>query len=263
MTETNGMTIDDLARQARLPVRTIREYHTMRLLPPPERRGRVGIYDAGHRQRLELIGRLQRRGYSLAGIRDLLQAWEDGTGLTALLGIEPGQTALDETPLRLTADELCARLPALSGPALRQAISAGLFQSDGETFLVRSPALLALVADGAAAGVPVSDMLDLAGLLRRELAGLADQLAGVMVDRLMPSLQAGPNPAGLQPLLRRGRQLLLQGAASTLADQLGIALDKRADDTQAGVALRAAIDQVRIGAVTDSAGRISRQEGSS
>jgi DNA-binding transcriptional MerR regulator len=78
MADTDGLTIDDLARQARLPVRTIREYHTMRLLPPPERRGRVGIYDARHRQRLELIGRLQQRGYSLAGIRDLLQAWQDG-----------------------------------------------------------------------------------------------------------------------------------------------------------------------------------------
>src|SRR5215471_14672220 len=95
------MTIDALARQARLPVRTIREYHTMRLLPPPERRGRIGIYDARHRQRLELIGRLQQRGYSLAGIRDLLQAWEEGTGLTSLLGVEPAQAALDETPLRL------------------------------------------------------------------------------------------------------------------------------------------------------------------
>ncbi len=33
------LTIDDLARRVQLPVRTIREYHTMRLLPPPERQG--------------------------------------------------------------------------------------------------------------------------------------------------------------------------------------------------------------------------------
>jgi len=57
------MTIDDLARSAGLPVRTIREYQTMRLLPPPDRRGRVGIYGTEHVQRLNLIGRLQRRGY--------------------------------------------------------------------------------------------------------------------------------------------------------------------------------------------------------
>src|SRR5215831_17648209 len=107
------MTIDELARSTELPVRTIREYHTMRLLPAPERRGRVGIYGPEHVQRLSLIGRLQRRGYSLAGIRDLIEAWDTGTGLTAILGVEPGQAALDETPLRLTGDELSSRFPAL------------------------------------------------------------------------------------------------------------------------------------------------------
>lgn len=261
MAETDGtpMTIDDLARQAGLPVRTIREYHTMRLLPPPERRGRVGIYGALHRQRLELISRLQRRGYSLAGIRDLLQAWEDGTGLTSLLGIEPADATLDETPLRLTNAELAQRVPALSGRWLSVAAHAGLIQPDGDAVFVRSPALLALVADGAAAGIPLGVMLDLAAALRRELASLAALIADMIADRLLPPLQAGPNPASLQPLLRRGRQLLLQGAASTLADELGAALISRSDDTDGGAALRAAIDQVRIGAVTDSAGRISRR----
>ena len=94
-------------------MRTIREYHTMRLLPPPERRGRVGLYGPEHVQRLQLIARLQRRGYSLAGIRDLLGAWESGTDLTTLLGVDQGQAVLDEPPLRLTRAELLQRLPAL------------------------------------------------------------------------------------------------------------------------------------------------------
>src|SRR5262252_4291575 len=110
------LTIDDLARQAQLPVRTIGEYHTMRLLPPPERRGRVGYYGPGHGQRLQLIARLQRRGYSLAGIRDLLQAWDAGENLTGVLGVQPGQAPLDEAPLRLSRAELLAQLPGLSGP---------------------------------------------------------------------------------------------------------------------------------------------------
>jgi len=236
MADTNGLTIDDLARQARLPVRTIREYHTMRLLPPPE-----------------------QRGYSLAGIRDLLQAWEEGTGLTSLLGVEPAQAALDETPLRLTRDEISQRVPALSGPALRQAISADLIQTDGEVFFVRSPALLALVADGVSAGVPLDGMLNLAGALRRDLASLAGMIADAIVDHLLPAVENGPNPGGLQPFLRRGRQLLLQGAASTLADQLGAALIDRTDDSERGAALRAALEQIRIRAVTDSSGQISHQ----
>src|SRR5246127_2428962 len=107
------LTIDDLARQVQLPVRTIREYHTMRLLPPPERRGRLGLYGTRHVQRLQLITRLQRRGYSLAGIRELLGAWENGTDLTTLLGVDESQAALDETPLRLTRAELFQRVPGL------------------------------------------------------------------------------------------------------------------------------------------------------
>ena len=103
------LTIDDLARRVQLPVRTTREYHTMRLLPPPERRGRLGLYGDQHIQRLRLIIRLQRRGYSLAGIRDLLGAWERGSDLTTLLGVGGGEAPLDETPLRLTRAELLAR----------------------------------------------------------------------------------------------------------------------------------------------------------
>ena len=107
------LTIDDLARRVQLPVRTIREYHTMRLLPPPERRGRLGLYGDQHIQRLRLIIRLQRRGYSLAGIRDLLAAWESGTDLVTVLGVDESQAALDETPLFLTRAELFQRLPEL------------------------------------------------------------------------------------------------------------------------------------------------------
>src|SRR5207237_8222802 len=126
------LTIDFLARKAGLPVRTIREYHTMRLLPPPQRRGRVGLYGPEHVQRLQLIARLQRRGYSLAGIRDLLGAWESGTDLVTLLGVDESQAALDETPLYLTRAELLQRLPALEQATLGRASRIGLVRPHGE-----------------------------------------------------------------------------------------------------------------------------------
>jgi DNA-binding transcriptional MerR regulator len=250
------MTIDDLARRAQLPVRTIREYHTMRLLPSPELRGRVGYYGPGHVHRLELITRLQRRGYSLAGIRDLLQAWAAGADLTSLLGIEPGRAPLDEMPVRLTSAELLARVPALSGPALGRAREAGLVQSEGDDVLVRSPALLAFVADGTAAGIPVGDMLNLAGTLRQQLSSLAETIADLIADRLLPALQAGQNPSELGPLLQRGRLLLLQGAASLLADSIGAALLRRSAGVDGAAELRDAIEQIRVGAVADGSGRI-------
>lgn len=99
-------------------------------------------------------------------------------------------------------------------------------------------------------------MIGLVGMLRRELSSLADLVADHIADRLMPALRAGPDPGDLAPLLQRGRMLMLQGSASLLADRLGAALLRRADRSEDGAALRAAIERIRVGAVTDSAGQI-------
>ena len=247
------LTIDDLARRLELPVRTIREYHTMRLLPPPERRGRVGLYGPAHIQRLQLIGRLQHRGYSLAGIRDLLGAWESGTDLTTLLGVDQSQAVMDETPLRLTREELLRRLPALHGN-LDRAIQAGLVRPHGEDhFIVRSPALLGLADDWLRAGVPLAEVLAVIEVLTAELGALARTIAGLITDRIWPS--AATSAGELTGLLQRGRPLLLQGVTSTLADRLGAALAERAEAAGDG-RLRAALDDIRVGAVTDSEGTI-------
>jgi DNA-binding transcriptional MerR regulator len=252
------LTIDDLARKVELPVRTIREYHTMRLLPPPERRGRVGLYGAAHVQRLQLIARLQRRGYSLAGIRDLLGAWESGTDLTTLLGVDQGRAVLDEPPLRLTRAELLRRLPALEH-SLDRASAAGLVRPHREDhFHLRSPALLGLAADWVRAGVPLADVLDVIETLTGDLDALARRLAGLITDRVWPS--AATSAGGPAGLLRRGRPLLLQGVASTLTDRLGAALAQRAAAIGDG-GLRAALDSVRVGAVTDDEGTIHRAGG--
>jgi DNA-binding transcriptional MerR regulator len=256
------LTIDDLARQVELPVRTIREYHTMRLLPPPLRQGRVGLYGGRHIERLQLIKALQRRGYSLAGIRDLLGAWERGSDLTTLLGVGGGEAPLDETPLRLTRAELLDRLPALDAGALSRASQSGLIRPHGDDhFLVRSPALLALVAEGVHLGVPLGGMLDFAETLSEDLAALADKLARLIVTAVWEPVSASGRASELPDLFRRGRLLILQGAASTLADRLAAALAGRAATATNGDQLLAALDEIRVGAVADAAGTIHRLEG--
>jgi DNA-binding transcriptional MerR regulator len=254
------LTIDDLARRVQLPVRTIREYHTMRLLPPPERRGRLGLYGDRHIQRLRLIIRLQRRGYSLAGIRDLLAAWESGTDLVTVLGVDESQAALDETPLWLTRAELIQRLPALDEATLARAGRIGLVRPRGEDhFGVRSPALLGLVADWVRVGVPLDEALDLIEVLVGDLDTLAGKLADLIVARIWEPIAAAGRAGELPDRLRRGRPMLLQGAASTLADRLGGALAERAGTARDGDRLRAALDEVRVGAFADAEGRIHRQ----
>jgi hypothetical protein len=123
---------------------------------------------------------------------------------------------------------------------------------------VRSRALLAL----AAAGMPIADMIELAATLRREISAAASAVADVLTDRLiLPPLRSGQKPEELAPMLRRGRLLLTQAAASTLADQLGAALLRKAESADQaggtdGQALREVLEQIRIGAFTDAAGNV-------
>jgi hypothetical protein len=124
--------------------------------------------------------------------------------------------------------------------------------------VVRSPALLGLVADWVRAGIPVDETLDVMEVLAGDLAVLARKLADLIVERIWDPASAASRPGRPTDLLRRGRPLLLQGAASTLADRLGAALAERADPAAAGGRLRAALDEIRVGAVVDSAGTISR-----
>jgi DNA-binding transcriptional MerR regulator len=256
-TAPDGVTVDELARAAGLPVRTIREYQTMKLIPPPARRGRVGFYGDEHRRRLELIARLQRRGYSLAGIKDLLEAWDTGANLHALLGVDIGPAALDEAPLRLTRSQLNDRLPSLTATTLRRAEKIGLLQAHGgDHYIIRSPALLALVADATATGVRMTDMLDLVEHLRTELGALADTMAEQIIDRVWRPLSAANRANDVEGLLRRGRVLLLQGVVSLLADRLGAALAIQSDQAPQREELRAVIDHIRVGAMADAEGRI-------
>jgi hypothetical protein len=131
-------------------------------------------------------------------------------------------------------------------------------EADGR-FAVRSPALLALLGDVVAAGVPPSDALELAGEIRRRLSGLAE----VVAERFAAGVWAPAVSTGrideLQPLLHRDRLLLIQAAASLLTHELGRALLEVAARAPAGERLRDAIEGVRVGAMADAAGRVERR----
>jgi hypothetical protein len=130
-----------------------------------------------------------------------------------------------------------------------------------DPFVVRSPALLGLVADWVRAGVPLGEALDVIEVLTDNLSALARKLADLIVERIWAPISTTSRAIELPDLLRRGRPLVLQGAASTLADRLGAALGEHADTIADGGRLRAALDEIRVGAVADSAGTIHRRGG--
>jgi DNA-binding transcriptional MerR regulator len=101
--------VEELAGRADVSVDTIRFYQKRRLLPPPERRGRIGWYGAEHVERLARIKDLQRRGFSLAVIRRIVTGELDRADeplAAAVVGAVDDETGAEEF---LTLDELAAR----------------------------------------------------------------------------------------------------------------------------------------------------------
>lgn len=67
------MTIDELARRVDMTARNIREWQTNGLVPPPQRRGRIGIYNDGHISHIQRIKSLRLQGFPLDVIRRILE----------------------------------------------------------------------------------------------------------------------------------------------------------------------------------------------
>ena len=85
-TTDNEMRIDELARRAAVPTRTIRYYTQQGLLNPPRLQGRVGFYDERHLERLRLIKELQEKRFlPLSVIKSVIRHYESGENLETML----------------------------------------------------------------------------------------------------------------------------------------------------------------------------------
>ena len=175
--------IDDLARAAGTTVRNVRAYQDRGLLPPAARRGRVNVYEQVHLERLHLVAQLLDRGHTLAGIKELLDAWESGRGLGGVLGLVAEVTApwTDEEPARFSRTELTAAFGGVQDDqAIAAAVGLGVLEPAGEegeegeeAYLVPSPGLLAVAVELHSLGVPLAAIIAHLEELRRDIGHLA------------------------------------------------------------------------------------------
>lgn len=228
------LTIDELAHEAGLPTRTIREYQTVGLLPGPERRGRIGIYRRSHVTRLELIGRLQRRGYSLAGIGDLLASWREGADLGEVLGLDPDQLVhLDEPGTPATLDQLTRLLPALVPERLDDLVATRLVEACGpDRYCIESPSLLQLSIDALDAGYDADRVLDLLAVIGTATTQIGEATIALLSDR-----PPRTSTDQLVSMATRGRGLLAHGTGRLTVTAIGRALGI-ADEDDTSAALR-------------------------
>lgn len=168
--------VAELARRAGTNVRNVRVYRERGLLPPPRLRGRTGWYDDDHLARLRLIGRLLERGYSLANIAELLEAWTEHRSLADMLGIQEILTRPRSPELPAEVDE--AGLVAALGngadaAAVQRLVDAGLVVRDGALLRLPSPSSIRIVRDLVESGLPLPVVLDLTAVTAQAMDGLA------------------------------------------------------------------------------------------
>jgi DNA-binding transcriptional MerR regulator len=182
-------TIDNLARAAKTTVRNVRAYQDRKLIEPPERRGRVGIYTESHLGRLRLINQLLTRGYTLASIQELFSGLEQGHDLHQVLGLERAISSpwSDAQPRSFSVPELVRMYGLKFSPrTLRRVIELGLLEPEGLGFRAPNPKIILAGAELSKAGLPFDDLLVLVEALRENVERVTDQIVQMvarMVDR--------------------------------------------------------------------------------
>lgn len=87
LNSTVQYTVAELAAHVGMSTRNIRAHQARRLLHPPNRKGRVAMYDDAHVQRLEAIKALQKQGFNLVSIEAILGPRSNGPGMQALIQV--------------------------------------------------------------------------------------------------------------------------------------------------------------------------------
>ncbi|MEV7235979.1 MerR family transcriptional regulator [Streptomyces sp. NPDC051020] len=201
--------MEELAKEAGIPVRTLRFYRERGLIAPPRREGRIAWYDDHHLARLRTITGLLERGHTLTGIADLARTFESGRDVAEVLGLgEP----TEETLVRLTPEQLADHFEGEVTPEnLAAALDLGYLATDGDRIVHISRRLLEASAELVREGVPLSAVLAAGRRVREH----ADALAELFVQ-VLQAHTAQTEPHRLRPL-----------AHAVVDAELSMALDRR------------------------------------
>ncbi|KAF0809038.1 hypothetical protein A167_02248 [Alcanivorax sp. S71-1-4] len=242
--EGREFTIDELARAADTTVRNVRAYQDRGLLPPPEKRGRTGIYSDVHLARLRIISQLLNRGFTLANIRDLLTAWEQGRDLNDILGLEVVVTSpwSDEAPSYISYEELLEYFgDHLTQEVLLKAVNLGYIIPEGDRLRVPSPRVLSAGRELVAAGIPLEALLDEVNKVRYEVDRIAEGFVRLVTTHLIDKkygendLPRGEDVPNLAHFIQRVRPLADMVVSAELARILDKSINKVLVDRLANV----------------------------
>ena len=228
-------TIDELAREAGSTVRNVRAYQDRGLLPPPAKRGRTGFYSDVHLARLRIISKLLDRGYTIANIKDLLAAWEQGRDLNDILGLEVAVTSpwSEEAPTYIDYQELIDWFgDQITPEVLQKAVGLGYVRPDDQRLRVPSPRILNAGKELVEAGIPLDALLDEVESVRDQVNLIADGFVNLVVRHLIDkkygdnALPEGEDVSKLADFITRVRPLADMVVSAELARILDKAINK-------------------------------------
>ncbi|PSR58909.1 MerR family transcriptional regulator [Nocardia sp. MDA0666] len=187
-TADSNLTVEELAARVGLPISTVRMYQSKGLLRAPRRVGRTARYDSSHLQRLELVQRLQDRGFSLASIAELLTAREQGATVADLLALPGGPE--DWVPLGVGDIRLMIKPKGLRPALLRKATRLGLIRWRRGRPQTRRWTLSSGLRV-AELDLPPSEVLDQIVRLRAHTDQIAADFGDIFERTLWPRIQVG------------------------------------------------------------------------
>ena len=241
------LTIDELARRAGTTTRNVRVYQERGLLPPPQRKGRLGLYGPEHLIRLQLVLRMLERGYPLAAIRELVEAWEAQRDLGDVLGLEEAIAApyVSGETLRFPRPAFAALVGGEM--AVQRAIDAGLVRADkdgeGEDEIVATnPPFLAVGLEIVADGIPPQAMIETALEIRAAAERIAEVCVGMVDEHIWQRFVAAGMPSEqrdeIAAVIGRFRSRAEAAAVAALAQAMQDKVDETFTGTLAALASR-------------------------
>lgn len=184
------LTIDQLAQRVAMTARNIREWQTLGLVPPPEKRGRVGIYSDDHVAIINHVKNLKSQGFPLDVIRRVIDSGggsEDSVRKMVIEALSPFATG---EPVVMPRAELITRVGTGADLALAEL---GLVSDvDAKTISVRDCETLDAIELLIAAGMSMSRIAETLREVDRLQHQIAQLLLGAYVaDVWQPFVESG------------------------------------------------------------------------
>lgn len=213
------LTIDALAAETGMTVRTLRYYAGLGLIPPPVRRGRLAFYSDVHAARLKLVRALQDHGLSLTAIEDYLARIPADSNADELavqrLALSTWSPQPAERTTRADLDRRAGR--PIDDRTLGVLLAIGVIEQDGEELELLpgfDAAVKVLALDISHDGITAAG-----AAIRRHTSALAEELTEVFARQVIGPYRAREHhspeeAAAFQEAIVQLRELTLEAVVT-------------------------------------------------